>query len=492
MADKNESYKQIVKSTGVFGSSQIIIILLGLIRTKFAAILLGTLGVGLIGIYQSVVDIVRSTSMLGVDTSGVKEIADTKINKSNEQFEKTVSVFRLWFTLSAFLGLSICVVFCFPISLWAFGSPQYAMHIAALSLCVFFGILATGRSVILQAMRQISYMAKVGIWTALISLIIIVPLYYILGTRSIIPSLIFSSLVFFFFSDHYFKKLKINRIKVDNQEAFKAGTCSLKLGIYILISSILSTVAMFLVRTYIVRIDNVESAGLFQAVWVITSVYLGLLLKAMGTDFFPRLSAISNDNQKVKTLVNEQSYITTLVATPIIIAMLLSSYHLLAMLYSSQFTDATSLLRWQLMGSLFKIIAWPIAFILLAKNKGKLFLLSEVIFYAAYLGISYVLYSTYNIDAMGIGYLAAYLAYIICIIAIGKTTSNYSWNRKNTQIIAISIVLTTVSFSSLFYLKENGVIVCLITLIASCMYSTIMLNRVFSIEDLKKWLSGKE
>lgn len=492
MTDKNESYKQIVKSTGVFGSSQVIIILLGLIRTKFAAILLGALGLGLIGIYQSIVDIIRSISTLGVDTSGVKEIAETKANRNQEYFEKTVSIFRLWFTLTAFMGLFICVVFCFPISLWAFETPQYAMHIAALSLCVFFGVLATGRSVILQATRQIGYMAKAGIWTAFTSLVVIVPLYYVLGTKAIIPSLIFSSVALFFFSDYYFGKLRIKKVKADNQEAFKAGTNSLKLGIYILLSSILSTVAMFLIRTYIVRSDSLESAGLFQAVWAITTVYLGLLLKSMGTDFFPRLSAIANDNFKMKTLVNEQSYITSLVATPIIIALILSSHHILTLLYSTEFTDATILLRWQLLGSVFKIIAWPMAFILLAKNSGKLFIISEFIFYGAYLGTSYFLYPIYGIEALGIGYLASYVIYFVCIAIMGRIIADCSLDSQNTQIIAVSIILTTISFVALLYFNKGGILVCILTLIASCVYSAIMLNRVFSIEDLKRWLSGKE
>lgn len=492
MSERNDSYKQIVKATGIFGGSQIVIILLGIIRTKFAAFLLGALGVGLIGIFQSVVDMIRTVSVLGVDTSGVKEIADTEANKSQEEHVKTISTFRLWFSLTAFLGLFICVAFCFPISLWAFQTPQYAMHVAGLSLCVFYGILATGRSVILQGLRQIGYMAKAGIWTALASLIIIVPMYYFMGTRAIVPSLIIGSLLFYIFSDYYFRKLKIKKVSVNNQEAFEAGTNTLKLGLYILTSSILSTIAMFVIRTYIARVDSIEYAGLFQAVWVITTVYLGLILKSMGADYYPRLSAISDQNNAVKTLVNEQSFIAILVSLPIIVGMILFSKFILTLFYSTEFIAASELLRWQLLGSIFKIISWPLAFILLAKNKGKLFLISEVIFYASYLSAAYLLYSTYSINAFGIAYLVAYIIYLLTVFVMAKYLTKFEWTPEITSIISISLAFIIVSFIGLMYFDKLGLLLGIVLLFASTFYSYIKLNKVFTIEDLKNWINKKE
>lgn len=491
MANKNDSYKQIVKSTGIFGGSQVVIILLGVIRTKFAAFLLGAMGVGLLGIFQSLVDMVRSVSILGVDTSGIKEIADTQVNKSQSEFEKTISTFRLWFSLTAFLGLFICIAFCFPISIWAFQTPQYAMHIAGLSLCVFFGILATGRSVILQGMRQIGFMAKAGMWTAFVSLIVIVPMYYFMGTKAIVPSLIISSIALYIFSDLYFRKLKIRKISVNNQEAFEVGTKTLKLGLYILLSTILSTVAMFTIRTYIARVDGIEYAGLFQAVWVITTVYLGLILKSMGADYYPRLSAISDKNNEIKTLVNEQSYFAILVSTPIILGMLLFSKFTLTLFYSTEFIAASDLLRWQLIGSIFKIISWPLAFILLAKNKGKLFLASEIIFYAVYLVSAYLIYPTYSINALGIAYLIAYLVYLIIVLAMAKYHTEFEWTSENTAIISINSALIIVSFIGLMYFGKVGFLIGIILLAVSTYYSLMKLKKVFTVEDLKNWINRK-
>ncbi|MCK9300100.1 MAG: O-antigen translocase, partial [Bacteroidales bacterium] len=60
METPESSYRQIVKSTGIFGGSQLFNMLIGVFRTKVAAALLGPLGVGLIGLYQSIIDMIRS------------------------------------------------------------------------------------------------------------------------------------------------------------------------------------------------------------------------------------------------------------------------------------------------------------------------------------------------------------------------------------------------------------------------------------------------
>ncbi len=139
MKKDNTSYNQILKSTTIFGGSQVITILIGLIRTKIIAVLLGTMGIGLIGILQSVIDIMRSTYSLGMDTSGVKEIAMTSAKGDKTTLERTVSRFNLWFRTTALLALLTCIVLGYPISNWAFGNggvcPAYSLVVGLCILC---------------------------------------------------------------------------------------------------------------------------------------------------------------------------------------------------------------------------------------------------------------------------------------------------------------------------------------------------------------------
>lgn len=489
MKKDNSSYNQILKSTSIFGGSQALVIIIGVIRTKIIALLLGPAGVGIIGIYQSVIDMIRTGSGLGIDTGGVREIAASTDNN----FIQNKTVYRLnwWFLGTALLGLLVCGIFCYPISIWAFESDAYALPIALLSICVFLAILTTGRSVVLQGMRKISYMAQSAVWGSFIGLVLTIPLYYFFGLKGIVPAFIVSSLVLYFCTEFYYKKLNLKLIKTSNKEVFEAGLSTLKLGLFIVLAGIINTVSMFVIRAFLTRSIDIEAAGLFQSAWTITNVYLGLILKSMGSDFFPRLSAIADKKEEIKKLVNEQSYIVLVVATPIIIGMLLFSDFALSVLYSSKFTYANTILEWQILGTFLKVLGWPIAFIILAKNKGPLFLLSEALFYVSYLGAFYLLFPSYGLDAAGIGYLIAYVIYLPVVFIIGKSISSFTWNGEVIRMIIMNLLL----ICGTFYITQNdninSWIFGSIVLLASMIYSLFKLRKVFSIEDLKDWFRRK-
>ena len=70
--DDNQVKKELLKSTSIIGGTQIFIILLGIFRTKIIALLLGPAGLGFLGLLQSIVDIVRSSTSFGINYSAVK------------------------------------------------------------------------------------------------------------------------------------------------------------------------------------------------------------------------------------------------------------------------------------------------------------------------------------------------------------------------------------------------------------------------------------
>ena len=69
------SHKQIFRSSVLLGSTQLITLLITFVRLKTIAILLGPAGVGLIGLYSAFLELMTAMSRLGVNESGVREIA---------------------------------------------------------------------------------------------------------------------------------------------------------------------------------------------------------------------------------------------------------------------------------------------------------------------------------------------------------------------------------------------------------------------------------
>lgn len=448
--------------------------------------LLGPVGIGLISIYQSIADMIRSGCMLGMDTAVVKEIAQVAISEDKNIFYKTIACFNKWFSIAALIALLICVVFCYPISLWAFDDAKYAIHIAILSVSISMLVLATGKSAILQGMRRISEMAKAAVLGGFIGLLATIPVYYFWRLDGIIPAILINAIIGLLCAEYYYRKQGIKKVAISNREVFNSGLNTLRLGIYIVVSGFIATLSMFAIRAFISRNIDVDAAGLFQASWMITNVYFGIVLRAMGSDFFPRLSAISQEENKVKELVNEQGYIVLALASPVIVGLLLFSEPVLSLLYSSQFVYADAVLKWQLLATFFKIVSWPVSFILLAKNRGFIFLMTESVFYATYILSAYLLYPQYGLEAAGIGYLAAYVIYLPVIFFACKNISSFGWNKDIWAMILANLLLVSASFYIAYFHKES-VLWSMTILAISFLYTYFRLRKIFSLEDLKSW-----
>ena len=48
------------------------------------------------------------------------------------------------------------------------------------------------------------------------------------------------------------------------------------------------------------------------------TIYLGMIFNAMGTDYYPRLSAVSNDSKQASEIINQQAEITILILAPLL------------------------------------------------------------------------------------------------------------------------------------------------------------------------------
>jgi len=489
LSTPDSSYRQIVKSTGIFGGVQFFSIINGIIRHKLAAILLGPAGIGMIGMFQNIIDLVKSISGLGIETGAIKEIASNA--KDKEEQARTISVFNWWVVLTACFGALICIVFCYPISIWAFEDPSYALPVALLSLCVFFTALSMGQSTVMQGTRMISGLAKSTLLGSFSGLVVSIIFYYVLGIKGIIPAFILGSILLLFFTNYYRRKLHIPQIKISNKEAFSKGINNLKLGLFVVSSGIINTASMFILRSYVNKELGMDMVGVFSAVWSITNVYLFMILKSMGTDYFPRLCGITSNNIYVRRLVNEQTYISLAVAIPCVVIMLLFSGQFLSLLYSSEFAIGSTLLRWQILGSFFKIIAWPVAFIMLAKGKGAYHLVSEIVFFAIYLVWSYLLFPDYGLNGIGIAYLVAYLVYLFVVFIFSRYLCKFRWSIRNVTIFIIGMAQIALALALVLFLEDHIIIIGIIMSIISLFISYLMLKKVLNIKELIKEIKNK-
>ena len=93
MSDEGKSYRQILRSTSIIGGASVINILIGLVRVKVAAVLLGPAGVGLMGLFSNLIATAANVAALGMGTVGTRQIAEA-IHREFEVLKTRPADFR--------------------------------------------------------------------------------------------------------------------------------------------------------------------------------------------------------------------------------------------------------------------------------------------------------------------------------------------------------------------------------------------------------------
>ncbi len=469
---EKHTYGQILKSSALIGGSTMVNIGIRMVRTKAMAILLGPSGVGLMGMYESVIELTQSVVGMGINSSGVRQIAEAVGSEDKARIAKTAQVLQRTSIFLGLLGAVFLFGFSSRLSEVTFGNDQHAGGVALLSIAVFFNLLSAGQGALIQGMRRISDLAKMGILGTLIGAIISIPTVYFLHEEGIVPSIILVSVMGLITSWWYKRKIHLPLSPITSTEAGLEQAALLKLGFAFMSSGLMVAGASYIIRILIVRIVGVDAAGLYQSAWGLGGLYIGFILQAMGTDFYPRLTGVANDNIECNRLVNEQAHVSLLLAGPGVMATLTLAPLVITIFYTSKFEGAIELLRWLCLGMTLRVISWPMGFIIVAKNAQKLFFFSELAWISVYLGLAWFCINAFGLNGAGIAFFGSYIFHVLMIYFIVRPFTGFRWSEANirTNILflpLIACVFISISVLPTFFAIGIGMLATLLCTIYS-------------------------
>ena len=440
------SYGQILKSTSLIGGSSVLAIGIGVIRTKAIAVMLGPAGFGLMGLYSSIIDLALSIASLGIGSSGVRQIAESVASGNDARIARTVIVLRRTSVILGLLGAVLVVVFSGPLSTLTFGSDQHAGAVALLGLAVFFRSVSTGQGALIQGMRRIRDLAVIGVMGAFLGALISIILVYFLGERGVAPSLIGAAAMGLVISWWYSRKVKISYPAMTRTEVRQEAASLLKLGFAFMISGVLMMAAAYAVRAIVLRLDGLEAAGFYSAAWTLGGLYVGIILQAMGADFYPRLVGVAEDHPQCNRLVNEQTQVSLLLAAPGVIATITFAPLVIALFYSAKFAEAVEILRWICLGIALRVITWPMGFIIVAKNRQAVFIGAEVAWTVVNVLLTWFCVEAVGLNGAGMAFFGSYVFHGLMIYPIVMRLSGFRWSAANRKMGLLFLSLITVVF----------------------------------------------
>jgi O-antigen/teichoic acid export membrane protein len=443
-----ESYGQILKSTALIGASSLISVGFGIIRSKAMAMLLGPAGVGLIGIFNSLAELCQTTAGLGVQSSGVRQIASSESAGGGSEIVRTATVLR-WLSLAlGIAGALLLTLASGPVAEITFGDPLQSGAVALLGIAVGLRIVSGGQLALIQGLRRVSDLAQLGVLSAFFSTAITIPLVYWLGEDGIVPSIVGMAAATLLTSWWFSRKVGIRTQRVPLWAFVEEAAPLLKLGFAFMASGLLTAGAAYLVRLIVLHNSGIEAAGLYQAAWILGGIYASFILQSMGVDFYPRLTAVADSDEDCCRLVNEQARISLLLAAPGVLGTLTFAPLVMIVFYSAAFQPASDLLRWICLGMMLRIIAWPMGFIILARGAQKIFFWTEVAATTVNVGLAYILVQVVGLDGAGMAFFGLYVWHGILIYVIVRKIAGFRWSAENARLGLSVLALTGLVFGS--------------------------------------------
>jgi PST family polysaccharide transporter len=493
------SYRQILKSTALIGGASVINLAIGIVRTKAMALLLGPAGMGVMGLYSAVAELSQAIAGMGVISSGVRQIAEAAGSGETRRIALTVTVLRRTALVLGIFGALLLAAVALPVSEVTFGTSGHAGAIALLSLAVLLRVVSDGQAALLQGLRRIGDLAKLGMLGGVGSLLVGVPVIYALGEEGIVPSLIAGAGLGLLGSWWYSRRIEVETPRVRASQWVPEVAELLKLGFAFMASGLMMAGAAYAIRMMVSRTVGIEAAGLYQSAWTIGGMYVGVVLQAMGADFYPRLTAAVGNPRECNRLVNEQTHASLLLAAPGALGTLALAPLVIDVLYSAKFGGAVEVLRWLCFGMLLRILSWPMGFIILAKGARNFFFWSEAAWTGVYLGLASVCIDNFGLAGAGIAFLASYVFHCLLIYPIARHLTGFCWSAANLDHGLLFLSLMILVFFAFEVMPPfHAIVVGIIATVLSAVYSAQSLLTLVSLDTcpakirnlLQRFVSG--
>lgn len=351
-------------------------LLLGFALLKLIANYQGSAGLGYIGNFMSLVTLVVSMAGGGVTNAVIKYTAEYKTNEVNlSRFFSTAAFYSL--AISIFL-FCIFLFFAEKISFFIFKSNEYYSYFLWLAIFQFIFAFNNFYSGYLNGLGRNLSFSVIQIISALIALPVI---WYLIAKFSldgaVIAILITYSFLFFgsfflFNKENIYQQFKLRLVNVEDIK---------KLFKFMLITAVSAAafpLAEIMVRGILISSGGYAQAGLWQGAMKLSGAYIGFFSTFLAFYFVPRISS-SNEKEYIKKFS-----IITIISVAFMFLIGASVFWIfrekfIVLFLSRDFIELKDSIQFQLIGDTFRIMAYVIGFLLIAKAAILYSVLAEIL-----------------------------------------------------------------------------------------------------------------
>ena len=371
---KDISYKNITKATAIFGGTQVMSIAANIVKGKLAACIVGAYGLGISAHLYSTASPIQQLFTCGLNVSAIKALSSAH---SEDERSECITCLRRLITLLASMALLCTVASAWWLSQLTFGSQSHWAWFCSVAIAVFFLILASGETTILQGFRELKALATCNLITPVSGLFIAIPLYWLWGIEGIAPSIAAMGIAAWAAAKFFTGRLHLKHSKQTWRETLRQGKSTLIMGASIMGSNMAGALAGYIINTGIGQMGTETDIGFYQAMTNITLQCTSMVFAAMAADYFPHLASITRQKAQATELVCKEGEIALLIIAPITLTLITAAPAAIRILLTAEFDTALFLLRAMSLCLISRAICFPLDYICIAHGDNRFFLLVE-------------------------------------------------------------------------------------------------------------------
>ena len=406
---QNNGYHHILKYTSIFGGVQGLNVVVSLVRNKFVALILGPSGMGLVSLFNTTVNFVSQSTTLGIATSAVRHLSEFPENDYHPQIVHFVKVVRA-------LAPAVCML-----------------------------AITGGETAILKGRRRLRSLAFVQVGAVLAALLISVPVYYFFGEAGIVPVIVamtFVTMLLTINSSYRLYPLMLRGTKGILGE----GMEMVRLGVAFTLAGIIGSGAEMLIRSWLNVEGDLGMLGLYNAGYMITVTYAGMVFSAMETDYFPRLSAVNTDVAATNETVNKQMEVSILMISPMLVALIIFLPVIIPLLFSDEFLPVIAMTQVATLAMFFKALTLPVAYITLARGYSLMYLFLESAYFVVFVILIIFGYQHWGLLGTGIAITLANVFDYLMINGVARWRYGYKMTSTVMRYSAIHILIGLLAY----------------------------------------------
>ena len=437
MAKENdELYSHVLKFTGLFGGVQGLNVVIGLVRNKFVALLLGPGGMGLVSLFNTTVQLISQATHLGISFSAVRHISEYYDAENTEKVAHYVKVVRGWCLLTALVGMLVCVVLGPFLSSATFSWGDHTLHFVLLAPAIGMIAITGGETAILKGQRKLGALALVQIVAALASLVISIPIYYFFWQAGIVPVIVLMAFVTMCATLWF--SLRLFPLQFGGTYGILGeGMEMVRLGVAYTLAAVIGTASEMLIRSYLNVVGDLDVLGLYNAGYMLTITYAGMVFSAMETDYYPRLSAVQHDIRATNETVNRQMEVSLLLVSPMLAALIIALPVVVPLLFSQEFLPVVGMAQVAALAMYMKVLTLPVAYITLARGYSLSYLFLETSYFVVFVILIFFGYRYWGLFGTGVAITLAHVFEFLLVNAYAYKKYGY---RSSATVYGYAIV----------------------------------------------------